>query len=233
LDFARKCSKDHTSVVLDLTALPKRFFFPILRTLLRTETVKDILLTYTSPGSYAADGPLYEDIEPWRPLPVFGASISEGEHWIVSVGFLVESLHQYLGDNPDHERMKLLIPYPAPLGILRRTWESVARLEQLENAGSKPRFEKFRVDGIDMSSSFDRIVSLARASERPTAFAPFGPKPVSAAMCLYASAKECAVYYPQPTVYHPNYAIGIGGSEPARAVNAYWVKHDGENLYRT
>jgi hypothetical protein len=166
-------------------------------------------------------------------LPGFGSTTTGAEHWIVSVGFLVESLRQYVGDNPAHERMKLLIPYPAPLGIVRRIWESVARLEggQLENAGTEPRFEKFRVDSYDLSAAFDRVVSLARDSKRPTAFAPFGPKPISAAMCLYAIAKGCAVYYPQPTVYHPNYAIGIRGNDPAKAITTYWVKHEGENLY--
>ena len=151
----------------------------------------------------------------------------------MSVGFLVESLRQYLGDNPDHERMKLLIPYPAPLAILRRTLESLVRLEggQLESQEGNPRFEKFRVDTLDMSSTFDRIVSLAGATRRRAAFAPFGPKPTSAAMCLYAAAKGSPVYYPQPTIYHPNYAIGIRENDPDKAVTAYWIRHEGEDLY--
>lgn len=233
VEFARQCAQFAPSVVLDITAFPKRFFFPILRTFLQSDSVKDILVTYTSASDYANDNPLYEDIEPWRPLPGFGSVTTCGEQWIVSVGLLVESLRQYLGDNPGHERMKLLIPFPAPLGILRRTWESVARLEggPLESGEANPRFEKYRVDTLDMSSTFDRIVSLSRDSRKPIAFAPFGPKPTSAAMCLYAVAKGSAVYYPQPTVYNPNYAIGIRHDDPASAVNAYWIRHEGEDLY--
>ena len=232
LDFAKKCAGISPSVILDITAFPKRFFFPILRNLVQSDQVKDLLLTYTS-AAYYTDDPLYEDIEPWRALPGFAGKAGRGENWIVSVGFLVESLRLYLGDNPDHERIKLLIPYPAPLAILRKTWDSVARLEggQLESGESKPRFEKFRVDPVDLSSAFDRITSLATAADKPTSFAPFGPKPTSAAMCLYAAKKDSPVYYPQPTVYHPNYAIGLRDNDPQKAVKAYWVKHEGEDLY--
>lgn len=233
VEFARLCAQSSTSIVLDITAFPKRFFFPILRAFLQSDSVRDILVTYTSASDYANDNPLYEDIEPWRPLPGFSGEMNRREQWIVSVGLLVESLRQYLGDNPGHERMKLLIPFPAPLGVLRRTWESVARLEggPLEHGEAKPRFEKYRIDTLDMSSTFDRIVSLARDSPNPTAFAPFGPKPTSAAMCIYAVAKGSAVYYPQPTVYNPNYAIGIRHDDPVAAVNAYWIRHEGEDLY--
>jgi hypothetical protein len=233
LNFAQLRAAISASVILDITAFPKRFFFPIIRTLVQSNNVKNLLITYTYPASYTEDI-LYEEIESWRALPGFAGTIGGGENWIVSMGFLVESLRQYVGDNPDHERMKLLIPYPAPLANMRRTWESAARLEggQLESGEGEARFEKFRVDAFDMSSSFDRIVSLAGASKKPTAFAPFGPKPTSVAMCLYAIEKDSPVYYPQPTVYHPNYAIGIRENDPEKAVTAYWIKHEGENLYR-
>lgn len=221
------------SVVLDVTEFPKRYFFPILRALVRSSKVKDLLVTYTAAMSYAEDQPLYEDVEPWRALPGFSTAVTRSENWIVSVGFLVESLRQYLGDNPEHEPMKLLLPYPGPLGVIRRTWESVVKLEggQLATNDSRVHFQKFRVDAHDISATFDRIASLARSSTKATAFAPFGPKPTSVAMCLYAIAKNCAVYYAQPTVYHPNYAVGIYDDNPLTAVNAYWIKRDGENLY--
>jgi hypothetical protein len=230
LHFASDCAAVSPSVVLDITALPKRFFFPMLRFFVQSNNIKNLLITYTSPANYT-DEPLYEDIEPWRALPGFTGTMGRDEHWIVSVGFLVESLRQYLGDNPEHERMKLLIPFPAALAILRRTWESVAKLEGGQLECGNPRFEKLRVDPLDMSSAFDRIVSLARGTQKVTAFAPFGPKPTSAAMCLFASAKGSPVYYPQPTVYHPSYAMGIRENDPEKAVTAYWVKHDGQNLY--
>ena len=226
--FARRAESAATSVVLDITSFPKRFFFPILRTLAGNPKVRNFLVTYTSPASYAPDDePLYEDIEPWRVLPGFGGTGTSGAQWVVSVGFLVESLRMYVGNDPN-AKMKLLIPFPAPLSALRRTWESVANLERDHNDG---RFEKFRVETLDMSAAFDRIRQLAGNPEKPLAFAPFGPKPTSAAMCLYAMQRDSSVHYPQPTVYHPEYSRGIRNNDRAAAVSAYWVKHEGENLY--
>jgi len=225
--FAR-LAEASASVVLDISSFPKRFFFPMLRMLAGSSNVKNLLLTYTSPAGYAPDNePLYEDIEPWRVLPGFGGTGTTGAQWVVSVGFLVESLRMYVGGDPN-VKMKLLIPFPAPLSALRRTWESVANLERDHIDG---RFEKFRVETLDMSAAFDRIRQLAGEPEKPLAFAPFGPKPTSAAMCLYAMQKDSSVHYPQPTVYHPEYSHGIRGNNAATAVNAYWIKHEGENLY--
>lgn len=227
-DFSRRAEAASSSIVLDITSFPKRFFFPILRILAGNPAVKNLLITYTSPASYAPDDePLYEDIEPWRVLPGFGGTVTSGMQWVVSVGFLVESLRLHVGGDPN-AKMKLLIPFPAPLSALRRTWESVANLERDHNDG---RFEKFRVETLDMSAAFDRIRQLAGNPEKPLAFAPFGPKPTSAAMCLYAIQKGSSVHYPQPTVYHPEYSRGIRNNDPATAVSAYWVKHEGENLY--
>lgn len=226
--FARPVDSAAMSVVLDITSFPKRFFFSILRLLVGNPNVQNLMVTYTLPASYAPDDePLYEDIEPWRALSGFGGTETGKEQWVVSVGFLVESLRlKVCGDT--NTKMKLLIPFPAALSALHRTWESVAHLE----GGYKDeRFEKFRVEPLDMSAAFDRIRQLAGKPEKPLAFAPFGPKPTSAAMCLYAMQRNSLVQYPQPTVYHPEYSRGIRNNDPAAAVSAYWVKHEGENLY--
>jgi hypothetical protein len=229
-NFARKAIASGQPLVLDITSLPKRFFFPMIREFIKNDSVRDLILTYTSPHSYADDAPLYEEIEPWKYLPGFIGEETGSELWIVSIGFLVESLRKHLGDNLENEKIKVLIPFPAPLAILRRTWISVF---QLEKDQPDDRFEKHRVDTLDISAAFDRIVSLTRDSSKPVAFAPFGPKPTSVAMCLYAIEKNSAVHYPQPTVYNPNYSIGIRNNDPKSAVKAYWIKHDGENLYCT
>lgn len=229
--FVRKAENNKESVVLDITSLPKRFFFPILRLLVKNPDVHNLLVTYTSPDCYADDAPLYEDIESWKNLPGFsGTGGSKPEHWIVSVGFLVESLRREIKDNPGH-KVKVLIPFPAPLAVLRRTWKSIAELE--EGYENHHRFEKFRVDTLDLSAAFDRICSLVNDPSKSLAFAPFGPKPTAAAMCLYALQREnvSTVLYPQPTVYHPDYSKGVRNGNPATAVSAYWIKHEGEFLY--
>jgi hypothetical protein len=82
-----------------------------------------------------------------------------------------------------------------------------------------------------MSSAFDRIVSLSRESDSSLSFAPFGPKPLSAAMCLFAFQRDCAVYYPQPRIYNPDYSVGVGTLEGKRAIFGYWLKHNETELY--
>ncbi|MEK6283839.1 MAG: hypothetical protein AABN95_26075 [Acidobacteriota bacterium] len=230
LNVAQRAERAGPSIVLDITSFPKRFYFPILRTLMNSTHVRNVVVTYTSAASYAPDdehNPLYEDVgEDWRILPGFGGSSPE-ELWIVSIGFLVESLRRYVGDNPD-KKMKILVPFPSPLAVLRRTWESVANLEE---GHSDVRFEKIRVEPLDISGTFDRILSLAGKPEKVLAFAPFGPKPMSAAMCLYAIQRDSSIHYAQPTVYNPDYSIGIKNNNPNDAVVAYWLKHEGESLY--
>lgn len=224
--LAREC--EFQSVILDISSLPKRYFFLILQFLVRSTAVQNLIVTYTSPESYVEDAPLYEDIEEWKTLPGFGGRRANPDIWIVSIGFLVESLKKYVGGNPE-EKMKLLIPFPAPLAALRRTWQSVASLEQGHIEG---RFDKYRVDTFDMSAAFNRICSLAGGNPpKEIAFAPFGPKPTSAAMCLYALQTESSVHYPQPTIYHPDYSKGIKKNDPSTAISAYWIKHEGEFLY--
>ena len=227
LKFSQEAIAMGTSVVLDITSLPKRFFFPILKALTLSDRVHNLLVTYSLPETYA-DGALYEDIDTWKNLPGFGGEATGRESLIVSIGFLVESLKGYFADVPNHGEVKMLIPFPAPLAVLKRTWESVSNIERERD--NRP-FEKYRVETRDMSAAFDRIQSLASNTKNPTAFAPFGPKPTSAAMCLYAIQNNSAVYYPQPTVYHPEYSLGIRNNDPRSAVNAYWIKHEGENLY--
>ena len=217
------------SVMLDITSLPKRYFFPILRYLERSERVRDLVLTYTSPDRYLEGDALSEGATDWVTLPGFHAPGGGPETLVVSAGFMVESLHSHLATINKPEPVKMLIPFPAPLPVLRRTWESVFSLEAKR---ATDKFEHHRVDAADLPGAFDRIASFARDPSVQLAFAPFGPKPISAAMCLYASQRECSVYYPQPRIYHPDYSQGVGKVDGQDAVFAYWIKHDGRPLYR-
>jgi hypothetical protein len=226
--FAKEADDGSDSVVLDITSFPKKFFFTILRQLVFSSSVKNLVLTYTSPAAYADDAPLYENIETWQTLPGFASPSSDPEMWIVSIGFLVESLRYHFGSNPNSP-VKLLMPFPAPLGSVRRMWESVEGLRQNHVAA---RFSEHRVDGLDMSAAFDRIVILSKNLDDRVAFVPFGPKPISAAMCLHALHSSASVHYAQPTVYHPEYSRGVLDGDASRAIAAYWIKHDRELLYK-
>ena len=217
------------SVILDISSLPKRYYFPVLRELHANPEVKDLLITYTSPGSYPPHGELSEGADDWLHLPGFAGPGSGKELLIAGVGFASENLQKHVGSIHDHEAIRILIPFPAPLGSLRRSWDAVYRLEGQRD---RDKFANYRVDAYDMSAAFDRIVSLATNSSAHPAFAPFGPKPLSAAMCLYAAQRGATVYYPQPKAYNPDYSIGIGEIDGQKAIHAYWIKYGGESFYR-
>jgi len=230
-EFANEAEQAGESIILDVTSFPKRFFFPILKRLALSTRTRNLILTYTCPDKYPSDAPLYEDIEPWKCLPAFGGDGTKPAKWIVSIGFLVESLRREMKDIPGYQ-INILVPFPAPLDALRRTWKSIAELE--ESYDNTTQFEKFRVDTLDISAAFERICSIAGNPPSKISFAPFGPKTTSVAMCLYAIQRSdsAAVHYPQPTIYNPDYSIGIKNNDPQTAVNAYWVKHNGDFLYK-
>jgi hypothetical protein len=217
------------SIIVDISSLPKRYYFPVLRELHANPAVKDLLITYTSPRSYPSDRELSEGADDWLHLPGFAGPGSGRELLIAGVGFASENLQKHVGSIHDHEVIRIFIPFPAPLGSLRRSWDAVYRLE---GERSREKFSNHRVDAFDMSAAFDRIVSLTTNSSAHPAFAPFGPKPLSAAMCLYAAQRNAAVYYPQPKSYNPDYSIGIAEIDGQKAIHAYWVKHAGVSFYQ-
>ena len=224
--LAQKLSEKSPSVILDISSLPKRFFFLLLRAFRQYEGIRDLVVTYTCPKAYQSEDKLSEGAENWDYLPGF-LGTEKSEILIAAVGFMVESLQDHLSGNAAHPAVQLLIPFPAPPSAIRRSWESVFDLQSGRNS---EKFVKHRVDANDMSAAFDRICSLGRNAEA-VAFAPFGPKPISAAMCLYAEQCDSAVHYPQPHGYHPDYSSGVATVNGKPFVNAYWIKHGGENLY--
>jgi hypothetical protein len=225
--IAAKLEQQSPSIILDISCLPKRFFFPFLRSFYKCDTVRDLVLTYTLPGRY--DLCLTENAGPWEHLPGFPGAGQKSELLIVSVGFLVESLQQNLSSLEDHKAIQLLIPFPAAPSSVRRSWQALYNIR----AGPRDplKFTTHRIGAADISGTFDLIKRLAASHAEPASFAPFGPKPMSAAMCLYATQNNSAVYYPQPRYYNPDYSVEVACVHGKRLVYAYWIKHDGTSLY--
>ena len=82
-----------------------------------------------------------------------------------------------------------------------------------------------RIEAHDVSDIFDHIKEITASGQDGAIFAPFGPKTMSLAMCLFARLTQGVVYYSQPRLYHPNYSIGI------RAVEAYCLRLNGRDYY--
>jgi hypothetical protein len=220
--------RENESVILDISSMPKRFFFPVIREFLDHERfpMKDLLVTYTRPVARYA-GPLAEDYGTWAQLPGF-VGIDDPQMMVISVGFEELGIKDRVRVFVPGEPVRFLLPFPAPISAIHRSWALMSKLVR----GRKDfEYEIHRANSIDVSAAFDRLQSLTRNGQKPCQLAPFGPKPISVAMCIHASLYNSAVYYTQPSVYHPDYAQGISLIGDVPETYAYCLKLDGRCLY--
>lgn len=226
------CDSPSPSVALDITSLPKRYFFYLLKRYLVSPDVKDLVVTYAFPERYPTSA-LTEDHDFWDALPTFRQPDPVREdrahrRLIVNIGFIPDGLIAHLEGLTVEKQIDLVIPFPAPISSVQRAWQSVWALTSTHH---EARFHECRVGANDLCEAFELILSLLPQDTNLVSFAPFGPKPISAAMCLYATMTGSPVYYAQPKIYLPNYSIGIGKIGGLPKIYAYWIKHDGKNLY--
>lgn len=217
------------NVVFDISALPKRFFFPILRLLIETQQLRNILVTYTVPQSYAS-GALSEDPEPWRHIPLFAPPYPEKDVrlLIVGLGFEPLALPDLLEADYHGVSVKLLFPFPPGPPSFQRTWEFVRTIE--DNLPQTAR-EPIRVDARDVSAAFDQIKAVTDDGKEHAALGPYGPKTLSLAMCIYAILAKSPVYYTQPRVYNPFYSSGISLINGNHETYGYCLRIDGRDLF--
>jgi hypothetical protein len=229
LDFCEEfLSEAGSSVVLDVSSMPKRFFYPILRVLFKSARVSDLLVTYAIPKSYT-DDKLAINCDDWSHLPTFSGKYTRDptQMLIVNVGFEPMGLPVEIGEE-DTRRIKLLFPFPAPPQSVRRAWDFVQTLQKGRNPAT---FDLFRVDVKDVSDAFERLKSITDNGRKRAALAPFGPKSISVAMCLFATLAESEVFYTQPTAYHPQYSQGVSLRNGSPEIYGYWIRMGGRPLY--
>lgn len=220
------------NVILDVTSLPKRFFFPFLRLAIQTAStsIKNLVVTYAIPKGYTKQ-PLAENFAEWSQLPLFsgGYAKERAKLLIVGVGFEAMGLQEQLETSESGRPTKFLLPFPAPVAAFQRSWELLRRLQQ-HHAGEGD--DIYRVDVKDVSDTFDRLRSLTRNGNESADLAPFGPKPVSVGMAIFATITNSQVFYTQPTVYHPDYSHGISEVNGDLDVYAYAIRIHSQCLYQ-
>jgi hypothetical protein len=217
------------SVILDITCLPERFFFPFVRKLVESPKVKDLLVTYSVPEKYF-DGALAEDHRSMSHLPLFGSEEYPEPKLalaIIGIGFIPLGISELVNADRQDVKFKLLFPFPPGPPFYHRNWRFLTDLQDRLPDHPIP----FRVEAYDVSDTFDHIVGFTDHATLPSVFAPYGPKPMSLAMCLYASQTKCPVFYTQPAIYHPEYSSGIRRTNGEAISFAYCIKLDGANLY--
>ncbi len=226
-----------TSLCIDISSLPKRFFFTATKAALHSPDVRDLLVLYSQPHGYPPSS-LASNPRDWSALTGFNSDDPDdgrpsADHQIVGAGFAVDGLSAHLEGRGNHIRVDVMIPFPAPWAYAHRSWESARAIaEALVGAGSdsespKVRPAYHRVGALDTATAFDRLLNLTANGQTPAALAPLGPKPLSLAMCLLAAqtSGRHPVYYAQPRTYALNYSSGY------QTTYAYWIKHQGVNLY--
>ncbi len=221
------------NIILDITCLPERFFFPLLRRILDSTEVENLIITCMAPARYT-DQELAYNPQDLVYIPTFGGSNESKprpvKRVIVSAGFLPFGLPDLIKDNysePDIE-LHVIFPFPAEPANVKRSWEFVRKVE-LE--GLKDDRQLARVGANDLAGCFDRINAITRDGSIPTVFAPYGPKAHSVAMCLKAILMDSEVVYTQPTFYHPEYTTGIKLDDGVPTGYAYAVRVNGQALY--
>lgn len=217
------------NVVLDISSFPKRFFFPIIRLMLQTKAISSLIVTYTVPERYSTDS-LSEDPEPWRSLPLFAPPYPEPDPtvFVIAMGFETLGLPSFVGDAYHNLAVKMLFPFPPGPPNFQRTWEFVRNVENnLAHKGVEP----IRVDARDISDAFDLICSVTDHGKQYAIFAPYGPKPISLAIAIYATLKMSPVYYTQPRVYNPYYCSGIAKIDSIPEIYAYCLRLSGQDYY--
>lgn len=220
------------SLVLDISSLPKRFFFPAVRLLLKQDSIRDLIITYTLPNAYH-DGCIADRPEPWRALPLFGPEEFPEEKYelaLVGVGFLPFGLPDLIKSDFLGAKPFLFFPFPATPSTYFKTWEFVRKIE--DSLPLNANDQLLRVNGMDPSDTFDHICFLTEQNTKKALFAPYGPKPMSLGMAIYATLAESPVFYTQPRVYHPDYSSGIRYKNSHPEIYAYCLKLDGRCLFQ-
>lgn len=222
------------NVILDVSALPEQFYFPLLRWLLEARTVENLIVTYMLPEKYTSEDLAYNARE-WAQLPTFIADQTSDpavENVIVGVGFLPFNLPELLKKAYVDPSIKvsLILPFPSAPSNVSRGWEFVRRIES--NMTLRDDRQVARVDAHDISACFDRLQTITDKGRSPSVFAPYGPKTHSVAMCLQAINMDAEVFYTHPTFYHPEYSTGVGMSDGLPAGFAYAVRLRGQSLYQ-
>lgn len=224
-----------TGLILDITSFPKMWFFPLVQAALAEKRLADVIVTYTSGTGYAEH--LSENTAPLRVLPGFFAEDGRSRHdsLIVGIGFEPLSLVPLLSDQVS-DRVRLIFPFPPGPPGHRRNWMFVKQIEDL-TLQQQMDPDRVHIHMYDCPQVFEALCEMTDNGAQTAAIAPYGPKTVSLAMCLYALAVAEAdlprvpVYYAQPQRYALDYTDGIGTFGKAPDARGYCLRLKDRDLY--
>ena len=225
------------NLMFDISSMPKKlFFFVVKRAIQRRCKFENILAVYSEPDRYARE-PLAENPQQWSTLPGFDGPRhlpDRGKRRIaIAMGFEPLGLPDLVVQGEfSGVATYLLFPFPTPPDRIRKNWEFARDL--FPNPVGSLQFR--HVDGLNVPDVFDLLCDIGVVGQTQLTLAPYGPKPISLAMALYASKYDSglnatAVYYTQPTSYNPDYSSGVRMVGEKSGVHCYAIKRLGQFLY--
>jgi hypothetical protein len=240
VDILEGVRSSSDSLIIDISSFPKRWFFSLLRLALVDFDFSNVMAYYAGAAEYAPV--LSFNPEVIKTLPGFTSMRRRGscDVALVSVGYHSHSVLD-LFDVERPRSLRILFPFPpGPQGIARN-WRFVERLERAikvdGDQGEVRLPSEIRVGALDLPQNFLALRKATDDGTKTSLVAPFGPKPVSMAMCLFALAAEVAgrpevpAYYSQPMRYAADYTRGVELSPEGPNLVAYPIKVEGRNLY--
>lgn len=222
------CSASDRSVMLDITCMPKRAFLFIVKRLLESNAIQDLVVCYTKPQGYK-EGQLTEDALPPSAIPGFSRIENSDKEptTIVSVGYMAFNLGDLL-EQQKGKTARFLFPFPPGSPGFRRSWRLLHELSR----GVPIQTEIKRIHSMDMFAALDWLKSVAGSSSGNIDMIPLGPKPHTLAMGLAfpEMGDSAEISYSQPKIYHPEYSQGISRDEVGNAeIYAYCLRRSGIN----
>lgn len=220
---------NHDSVVLDITTFPKRYFLFALKQLLNSDSVKNLVITYSRANEYP-ESTLCESALPPTALQGYGrvAEAREKARMIVGVGYMPLSVED-LVEQAKHVKLDFIFPFPPASPAYRRNW---ALLSMLMPQDIPRNTEIHRVHGMDAFEVCERVRGWG--INRDLDLLPLGPKPhaLGMAMAHLRLDGHAELIYSQPQAYRYNYSKGIAMDENGKPqILAYCLKLGGKQLF--
>lgn len=208
------------SLVLDITSMPKRYFALLTKRLLLSTSFDNVIAAYTQAETYTMEH-LAEDPMSCDYLPGFASALHpRGDTLVLSIGY--ESLGiQSLLETCDVKRqnIKTIMSSPSDVESTKREWRTLR--EVISGDPAQLMAKNLTVIPLhDVEAVYQQLQTWDQDANG-LSLAPFGPKPHSLAMVLFAMHNNCSLFYTQPKSYNPDYSTGRGNPW------AYVLKWDG------
>lgn len=226
------------NIILDISCMPKRYFFPFIKRLHRfRHTIKNLIVVNTVPNSYPNDPktPLSEQYENWREIPLFeGEGFPEDAQYknvLLGVGHLPMGALEQTEAIGSSSNIRLYFPFPGSTSSFEPTWQFVHKIEDhIPGVAEKIRIS--RVSANDTSKLFSLLKRDTDSGNEYSIILPYGPKPLSLAMALFACKyPKHPVFYTQPKVYYPDYSTGVKEENKIPSIYGYVIIANGNCYY--